>query len=146
MPIIVNLDVMMAKRKISLSEHIKKCMPLYCLGFSSGSSVPCLPTSRRLLEENQVEAGVIDFALPMGVVISKRTRVLYYIILVLGLFAVFNQTIAVGQLVVLLISSMLLSYATPSIPGGALAVITLFLEQFGLPIEAVGIAISLNFR
>lgn len=130
--------------KIPLTAHIKKSLLLYFMGFSAGSSVPCLSAIRKQLESYRVDQGIIDFALPIGVVISKRARVVYYIILVLGISSVFGKTIASSQLVVLLISSLLLANATPSIPGGPVAIVSLLLEQYGLPLEAVGVAISLS--
>ena len=129
--------------KIPLTPYIRRLFPMICVGFSTGVIFPCLPEARQMFKDYKVETRLVDFALPIGIAISKRQRSIFYIILVLGLTAIFGQTISVGQLVVLLLSSLMLSYATPSVPGGALVVITLLLEQFGLPLDAVGISIPL---
>lgn len=131
--------------KIPFFSHLKNCIPLIGMGFSTASSMPCLPLSEKLLQSYNVKQSLIDFALPIGVIISRRTKVCYYVILVIGLSAMFGKTLTISQLIMLVTSSLLLSYATPSIPGGGLAIITLLLEQYGLPLEAIGVAISFNF-
>lgn len=131
--------------KIPFFTHLKNSIPLISMGFSTASSMPCLPLSEKLLQGYNVKQSLIDFALPIGVIISRRTKVCYYVILVIGLSAMFGKTLTISQLIMLIISSLLLSYATPSIPGGGLAIITLLLEQYGLPLEAIGVAISFNF-
>lgn len=131
--------------KLPLVEYLKQVFPVFAVSLPTSNGIACLPQCEAALNHYKAEPNIISFGLPLGLVISKKTLPICYVGYILGLCLVFGKTLTMGQLIVLSLSSIILGFATPAVPGGSLGITIMLMKQYNLPSEAMGIAVSLSF-
>lgn len=131
--------------RLSIMEYIKQVLPVFAVALPTSSGIACLPECEAALKHYKVEPNIMEFGLPLGLVISKKSLPICYVGYVLGICVVFGKTLTLGQLIVLSLSSIILGFATPAVPGGSLGITLMLMKQYNLPEEAMGIAVSLSF-
>lgn len=131
--------------RLSIMEYVKQVLPVFAVSLPTSSGIACLPECESALKHYKVEPNIMSFGLPLGLVISKKSLPICYVGYVLGICAVFGKNLTLGQLIVLSLSSIILGFATPAVPGGSLGITLMLMKQYNLPEEAMGIAVSLSF-
>lgn len=146
---LANILVLIAASKrcgASLGKLFKNIFPLYLMGATTCSSTTCMPVAEAVLcKKYGVENGLFAFAYPLGQMLNKGMNNIRFLIYVIGLAEIWHIQFGLGECVTLAIVSILLSLTVPPIPGGSMALITIMLDQFGIPEEALAIAISMEF-
>lgn len=129
-----------------VKKLFKNIFPLYLMGATTCSSTTCMPEAETVLcKKYGVENGLFAFAYPLGQMLNKGMNNIRFLIYVIGLAEIWHVQMGIGEIVTLAIVSILLSLTVPPIPGGSMAMIAILLHQFGVPDEALAIAISMEF-
>lgn len=119
---------------------IKKMLMIFLLSFTSGASASSYSAMDDLLTEGYgLRPRYVRLVLPFGLALVRLARVSTFIAVYAFCATACGVPITPSALVMISLTSMVLSFATPSVFGGVLASCALMLEQFGLPLELLAI-------
>ena len=111
----------------------------------SASSAAAFSTSLDICKKKYgIEESFTDFGIPFAQVIYKPSVAILYFSS--GLFAAeaYGVPVSPSWFVAAFIMSIILSIATPPIPGGTLASISVLFAQLGLPSGGMAVVLALN--
>ncbi|WP_353634025.1 dicarboxylate/amino acid:cation symporter [Halobacterium sp. NMX12-1] len=107
--------------------------------FATRSSSGTLPVTMRNAEENlRISERVYSFALPVGATANMDGAAIRQAITVVFAANVVGQPLAPTEQVLVLVVAVLISIGTAGVPGAGLVMLTVVLNQVGLPLEVVG--------
>lgn len=131
------------KNRAGFSVIFKKSLPGFITALTTASSAAAFGTNMKICREKYgIHDSITAFGLPLGLATFKPTTALYYVVVSMFFAEMYGIDVSVGWMFILLFSSVVLSFATPPIPGGALASYTVLFTQLGIPAEALAIALS----
>ncbi len=107
--------------------------------FATRSSSGTLPVTMRNAEEDlRISERVYSFALPVGATANMDGAAIRQAITVVVAANVVGQPLAPTEQVLVLVVAVLISIGTAGVPGAGLVMLTVVLNQVGLPLEVVG--------
>ncbi|GAA0275578.1 dicarboxylate/amino acid:cation symporter [Halobacterium noricense] len=107
--------------------------------FATRSSSGTLPVTIRNAEEDlRISERVYSFALPVGATANMDGAAIRQAITVVFAANVVGQPLAPTEQVLVLLVAVLISIGTAGVPGAGLVMLTVVLNQVGLPLEVVG--------
>ena len=110
------------------------------VAFTTTSSSATLPVTMRCAQENiGVSKDVAGFVLPLGATINMDGTALYQGVCALFVAQVYGMSLTPGQYITIIITATLASIGTAGVPGAGLIMLTLVLQQVGLPLEGVAL-------
>jgi Na+/H+-dicarboxylate symporter len=117
------------------------------IAFSTSSSAATMPISIKVAEEKMhVRQEISRFVIPLGATINMDGTALYQGVAAIFLYQVFGASLGVtlelGDLLLLLITTVGASIGTPAVPGVGIVVLATILT--GIGIEPAGIALILG--
>ena len=115
------------------------------VAFSTSSSVATLPVTTRCVEDNLgVPPRVSSFVLPLGATVNMDGTALYEAIAAVFVANIYGIELSLtAQLVVFLIA-MVTAIGAPGIPSAGMVTMVVVLESVGLPVEAVGLLLTID--
>ncbi len=129
----------------SMGTFAKACAPAQAVGFSTRSSLASLPP---MLEEAErtlkLKPEVSGLVLPSAVSVFKFASPASRIAGTIFVASIFGVDLGVGEIAALAAGMGVLSFYSPGIPSGGLFVVAPLWQQFGLPMEGLGILIGLD--
>ena len=142
---VLNLLRISLMKKVSPALLMKKAWPTLFIALTTASSAAAFSTNTR--DANQklgIDKKLLEFGIPIGQVLFMPG----FTIWLFGMEACFAEScgvpITVPWIVIGLITNILLSFAVPPVPGGALMGFTIAFTQLGIPMEVMGIAIAVS--
>ena len=110
------------------------------VAFTTTSSSATLPVTMRCVQENLgVSKDVASFVLPLGATINMDGTALYQGVCALFVAQVYGIALTFPQYIMIIITATLASIGTAGVPGAGLIMLTLVLQQVGLPLEGVAL-------
>lgn len=110
------------------------------VAFTTTSSSATLPVTMRCAQENLgVSNDVASFVLPLGATINMDGTALYQGVCALFVAQVYGIDLGPAQYITIIITATLASIGTAGVPGAGLIMLTLVLQQVGLPLEGVAL-------
>lgn len=100
---------------------------------------------RNAVEKVGISRRVADFTLSIGMTMGSCGAVLNYTIVVLFLAQAGGVDLTIGQVVLGMALAILLNMGTITVPGGFPVVAMFLATSVGLPIEAVGLLIAVDW-
>lgn len=120
---------------------LKKNLATFVVAFSTASSSASLScVLHACKEEYGVDESVTSFGAPLGIVLFKPYTAINFFVTSVYFASLYHVEISASWVLSLLICSVILSSATPPIPGGALTCYAVLYTQLGIPSEAIAIA------
>lgn len=114
--------------------------------FSTASSSATLPLS---LEATTEKAGVSEkiasFVLPLGATINMNGTALFECVSVIFLAQAYGVDLSITQQIVVVLTSLLAAVGAAGIPMAGFVMMAVILSAVGLPLEGIGIIMSVNF-
>lgn len=130
----------------AIGQVIKDFVPLTLFALSTCSTIACLKTSEELLlKKYNIKKSLVDFCLPMGLILSKPGFAVDFIVLVFGYSEMCGHQVNIGQALTLFLTSAVFALAVPPVPGGMIAFLNVLFTQYNVPAEMLCIAIAANF-
>ena len=127
-------------------RFIKNMVPQLVTAFSTGSSMATLPVSMTLLtEKNKVSDKIADFVLPLGATINMDGTALYQIVAASYIAQVYQVHLSMSDKVVMLLTATIGSIGAAAIPQAGLVTLVLVLKSVGLPVEGIGMILSIDW-
>jgi len=132
--------------RMSLSQFARAVFPAQAVAFSTASSLASLPTLIDSSErELRLPASVTGLVLPLAVSTFKVATPPIWVIAAIFLGRLYGVRLGFAQMLVIAVTSILTSFSTPGVPHGWLFVITPLLVAMGIPAQAIGLLIAVDF-
>ena len=114
-------------------------------GFSTASSSATLPLTMEAAEENVgVSNRVTSFVLPLGATINMDGTALYECVAAIFIAQAYGIELTFLQQVTVVFTALLASIGAAGVPMAGLVTITIILRAVGLPLEGVGLILSVD--
>ncbi len=144
---IVYSSILRFGAKVSPLKFFKAAQPAMVMAFTSRSSMGTLPvTTTTLTNRIRVDSKVSNFVAPVGSVMNMDACGGIYPAMV-AIFAAnaYGIEMTLVQYILVLVVSIIASIGTAGIPMGATVFTSLTLTTAGLPVEALGIVVGVDF-
>lgn len=129
--------------KSSPVRHFRAMSPAMLTAFSTASSSATLPLTMDCVEKRAgVSERVTSFVLPLGATVNMDGTALYECVAVLFIAQAYGVDLSIAQQLTVVVLALLTSIGVAGIPAASLVAITLILNHFGLPAEAIGLILA----
>jgi len=133
-----------AKRK--LAPFIRNMIPQILTAFSTGSSMATLPVSLTLITgKNKVSEKVANFVLPLGATINMDGTALYQVVAAMFIAQSYGVALGMTAKIILLLTATIGSIGAAGIPQAGLVTLVMVLKSVGLPVEGIGMILSIDW-
>lgn len=143
--IITYIIIVSIRMKAKPLLFFKKALKTMLIGITTASSAAAFATNLETCKKDYgIEESFTNFGIPFAQVIYKPAVGILYFTSALYAAEAYGVAVSTSWFVALFIMSVILSVATPPIPGGALASISVLFAQLGLPVEGLTVVLALN--
>lgn len=119
-------------------------IPLFT-AFTTSSSNAALPFTMEALEDNSgVSKTIVRFMLPIGTTVNMNGTALYELVAAIFIAQAYGIDLTLGQQVIVLVTTLMASIGAAGIPMAGLVMITIILSSIGLPLEGIGLILSVD--
>ncbi len=130
---------------VSPLAHVKAMSAALITAFSTSSSSATLPLTMSSVEENAGASNrVSSFVLPLGATINMDGTALYECVAAMFIAQVYNIDLTFGQQFIVVFTALLASIGAAGIPMAGLVMMTIILRAVGLPLEGLGLILSVD--
>ncbi|MFT4563548.1 MAG: Na+/H+-dicarboxylate symporter [Gammaproteobacteria bacterium] len=113
--------------------------------FSTASSAATIPISLRTAESKMgVNNSVASFTIPLGATINMDGTAIMQGVATVFIANVFNYDLGLTDYLMVVITATLASIGTAAVPGVGLIMLTMVLNQVGLPVEGIALIIGVD--
>jgi Na+/H+-dicarboxylate symporter len=114
--------------------------------FSTASSSATLPLTMECVEEhNGVSNQSASFVLPMGATINMDGTALYEAVAAMFIAQAYGVPLALPQQVIIFFTATLAAIGAAGIPEAGLVTMVIVLKSVGLPLEGIGLLLSIDW-
>lgn len=132
-------------KRISPILLIKKAWPTFLICLTTASSAASLATNIKDSNEKLgIDKKLAEFGIPLGQVLFMPGYVALLFGVEVGLAQAYEIPITVPWLIMGFFTNVLLSFAVPPVPGGAVMVFSVAFAQLGIPAEGIGVAMAVD--
>lgn len=128
--------------RISLKALARALAPAQALAFSSRSTMATLPAMIEAARRLGVPEPVVAFVVPLAASTLRVGAGVGQTVAVLFAARLFDVPLSPAQLVTVLLTTIVTTFAIPGIPGGSIVVMVPILASAGVPAAAVGILLG----
>ncbi|MGB8699557.1 MAG: dicarboxylate/amino acid:cation symporter, partial [Thermosynechococcaceae cyanobacterium] len=119
--------------------------PALSLAFGTASSNAALPIALKNVQEQYgLRAEIASFALPLGTALKRDGSAILQGFNALFIAQVYQVPITASLLLAISVSTLLVSFSTPGVPGSGLITMTTVLSAAGLPVEGIAIVAGVD--
>lgn len=130
--------------KVSPMDFYKKVLEPATVGFSTCSAAAAFPLTMRAQGQLGVHSSISSFTLPMALTINMDGTAIYQAVAAIFIANAFGIDLNFVQQATIVLTAVLASVGTASIPGGGLIMLTMVLESVGLPLEGIAMVAGVD--
>lgn len=117
---------------------LKKIVDPIIISFATRNSFAALPSSIAALKNLNYNANMVDLVFPLGLTVLRFGNIMYFAIASCFVAQIYNTTLTIPSLVLIVVGSLLAGTATAGASGLlTLPMISLILDPLGLPVESI---------
>ncbi|PUB31976.1 Na+/H+-dicarboxylate symporter [Promicromonospora sp. AC04] len=140
------VTVVALRTRLSPWKLPRKLAEQTAIAVTTTSSAVTFPTVlRNAVEKVGISERVANFTLSVGLTMGSYGAVLNYMIVVMFLAQAGDVDLTIGQIVMGMVLAVLLNMGTITVPGGFPVVAMFLATSLGLPFEAVGLLIAVDW-
>jgi Na+/H+-dicarboxylate symporter len=125
--------------------HFKAMREALITAFSTSSSSATLPLTLDAVENRSgVSNKVTSFTLPLGATINMDGTALYELVAAIFIAQAYGIELSLGQQIIVVLTGLLASIGAAGIPMAGLVMISVVLTAVGLPLEGIGLILSVD--
>lgn len=129
--------------RVPLLPWAKAVAPVQALAFTSRSSMAALPAMVNAAETRlALGPAVTGFVLPLAVSVFRYTATVAHVSGAIFIAQIYGIHLSLLQMVMMVVTSVFLTFSAPGIPSGGLLVALPLYHQLGLPAEGLGLLIA----
>lgn len=126
--------------------YFKNLTPALTTSFSTASSSATLPVTIECAEENnQVSRKASLFVLPLGATVNMNGTALYEAVAVMFIAQMMGIEMGFAEQMIVLITATLAGIGAAGIPEAGLVTMVMVLQAVGLPLEGIGMLLSIDW-
>lgn len=127
-------------------EYFSKMREVMLTAFSTSSSAATIPVNLKTMEKNfGVPNQVASFVIPLGATMNMNGAAIYESIVTLFIAqAWLPEPLSIGKQIFVVFMVLLATFGTPGIPHGSLVTLAVVFQAVGLPLEAIGVILSID--
>jgi proton glutamate symport protein len=123
----------------------RSLFPALSLAFGTASSNAALPIVLQNIQEGYgLRPEIATFALPLGTALKRDGSAILQGFNALFIAQVYQVPLTTSMVLAIAVSTLLVSFSTPGVPGSALITMTTVLSAAGLPLEGVAIVAGVD--
>ena len=130
--------------RISPIDFFKKTFEPAIVGFSTCSAAAAFPLTMRAQNQLGVPKKVSSFTLPIALTINMDGTAIYQAVAAIFIANAFGIELTIAQQSMIVLTAVLASVGTASIPGGGLIMLIMVLESVGLPLEGIALVAGID--
>ena len=130
--------------RINPIRFYRKFISVIFFAFSTLSSNVTIPLSMNKLEEIGVSSYISSFTIPLGATINKNGTTIMQGVAVMFVSQVLGMNLGFSAILTAIFMIIMASTSTPSVPFSGLATLTLVFTAIGLPVDMIGLMISID--
>ena len=113
--------------------------------FSTASSSATLPVTMEGTEKNGISNRTSSFVLPLGATINMDGTALYEAVAAMFIATVYGITLGPVEQVVIFLTATIAAIGAAGIPEAGLVTMVIVLKAVGLPIEGIGLILTIDW-
>ena len=127
-------------------EFFSKMREVMLTAFSTSSSAATIPVNLKAMEKNfKVPNEVASFVIPLGATMNMNGAAIYESIVTLFIAqAWLPEPLSLSKQIFVVFMVLLATFGTPGIPHGSLVTLAVVFQAVGLPLEAIGVILSID--
>jgi proton glutamate symport protein len=126
-------------------RFFRSLAPALSLGFGTASSNAALPIVLKDVQAGYgLRADIASFAIPLGTALKRDGSAILQGFNALFIAQIYQVPLTPSLLSAIALSSLLVSFSTPGVPGSALITMTTVLSAAGLPLEGVALVAGVD--
>ncbi|PZO35786.1 MAG: sodium:dicarboxylate symporter [Pseudanabaena frigida] len=144
--IVLSLDMfVLFLLKADPVKFIRSLSEAIALAFGTASSNAALPVVLQNIQENYgLREEIASFAIPLGTALKRDGAAILQGFNALFVTQIYQVPLTTSLLMAIAVSSLLVSFSTPGIPGSALITMATVLSASGLPLEAIALVAGID--
>jgi Na+/H+-dicarboxylate symporter len=130
---------------LGIKVFLQGIAPAQLVAFSTSSSAATLPvTMERVEEKLGVPEEVSSFVLPVGATINMDGTAIYQAIAAVFIAQSLGVDLNLTQQLTIILTAVMASIGTPTVPGAGTIMLILILESVGLPGAGIGLILGVD--
>ena len=131
--------------RVDIRTYVKKFLPTFIIGLTTASSAAAFSENMNTcISKYGVKQNLANFGVPFNQVVYKPTVSILYFTMAIYTAEVFAVPTSISWFASAFFMSIILGVATPPIPGGTLASISVLFAQLHLPMDGMALVMALN--
>jgi len=131
--------------KLNPVQFFKNFSPAMAVAFSTASSSSTLPiTIETTVKRCGVEEDIASFCLPLGATINMDGTAIMQGVATVFIAQLFGVDLTINQYMMVIVTATLASVGTAGVPGVGLIMLSMVLQQVGLPVEGIAIIMGVD--
>jgi proton glutamate symport protein len=131
--------------KAEPAKFFRSLIPSFFLGFGTASSNAVLPMVLQNMQEGYgLRSEIASFALPLGTALKRDGATILQGFNAIFIAQIYHVPLTPSLLFSIGLSSFLVSFCTPGVPGSALITMATVLSAAGLPLEGIAIVAGID--
>lgn len=130
--------------RVGIGEFARASAPAQAVAFSARSSLAALPPMIEGARALRLPREIGSFFLPLSASLFRLGGAIALPAGVLFIGRLYGVELSPAQLVTVGVTSVLLSFSVPGIPGGSILIMAPILLAVGLPVEGIGILLGVD--
>ncbi len=137
--------VMLVVLKAKPAHFFKSLFPAFSLAFGTASSNAALPVVLQNAQEVYgLREDIASFAIPLGTALKRDGSAVLQGFNALFIAQIYHVPLTLDLVAAIALSSLLVSFSTPGVPGSAIITMATVLGAAGLPLEGVAIVAGID--
>ena len=130
---------------LSLATFYRKMREVAIFAFSTSSSAATIPVTLKTVQNNLgVNKNVASFVIPVGATINMDGTAIMQGMATVFIAQMSGIDLSLIQYVQVVILAVVTSIGTAAVPSAGTITLVIILQQFGLPLEAIGIILAVD--
>lgn len=143
--IVVYLCIICITTKVKPIVFIRKVMPSFLIGLTTASSSAAMTTTMETCEKQfGIDKKIVNFGIPLGQILFGTNSVIEFIVIAFCMAEIYSVAVTPVWIAMAIFASVILTVATPPIPGGSVALCTILFTQLGLPLDGIAVAVAID--
>jgi len=130
--------------RVGIGEFARAAAPAQAVAFSARSSLAALPPMIEGSRALRLPGEIGSFFLPLSASVFRLGGAIALPAGVLFIARLYGVDLGPSQLVTVGVSSILLTFSVPGIPGGSILIMAPILLAVGVPVEGIGILLGVD--
>ncbi|MBW4582662.1 MAG: dicarboxylate/amino acid:cation symporter [Tildeniella nuda ZEHNDER 1965/U140] len=125
--------------------YFRSLLPALSLAFGTASSNAALPVALKNVQEVYgLPEAIASFAIPLGTALKRDGSAILQGFNALFIAQVYQVPLTPALVLAIALSSLLVSFSTPGVPGSGIITMTTVLSAAGLPLEGIAIVAGVD--